>query len=144
MPKRLLAFLYRHPVLNFVLMAGCFLLFGLSSVNLFVQLNMNIDLFVQYGWQVVEDGALPSRTMDIPTIPSLPMVATSTMLPSSSTVRIGTSCAGPHDDGRRSPMAARSPTSTPRRNRTRRRLSSNGPTSRPDMPDATPRRNATC
>ena len=37
---------------------------------------------------VVEDGGLPSSTMDVPTIPSLPMVATSTMLPSSSTVRI--------------------------------------------------------
>lgn len=58
MPKRWIDFLYRHPVLNFVLMAAYFLFFGWSSVNLFVVLKMNIDLFINYGWMVVEDGAL--------------------------------------------------------------------------------------
>jgi hypothetical protein len=58
MPKRWLEFLYVHPVLTFVLMVGFFLLFGITSVNLFVLLKMNIDLFVQYGLMVIADGAL--------------------------------------------------------------------------------------
>ena len=58
MPKRWLDFLYVHPWLTFVLMVAFFLLFGVTSVNLFVLLKMNIDLFIQYGWMVVEDGAL--------------------------------------------------------------------------------------
>jgi hypothetical protein len=58
MPKRWLDFLYAHPWLNFVLMVGWFLLFGVTSVNLFVLLKMNIDLFIQYGAMVIEDGAL--------------------------------------------------------------------------------------
>ena len=57
-PKRWLDFLYVRPWLTFVLMVGFFLLFGITSVNLFVLLKMNIDLFVQYGLMVIADGAL--------------------------------------------------------------------------------------
>lgn len=58
MPRRCLDFLYAHPVLNFVLMAVYFMLFGFTSVNLFIQLKMNIELFLNYGLVVIEDGAL--------------------------------------------------------------------------------------
>jgi hypothetical protein len=58
MPKRWLDYLYVHPWLTFLLMVVFFLLFGVTSVNLFVLLKMNIDLFIQYGWIVIEDGAL--------------------------------------------------------------------------------------
>jgi len=58
MPKRWLDFLYAHRSLTFALMVGFFLLFGVTSVNLFVLLKMNIDLFIQYGLMVIEDGAL--------------------------------------------------------------------------------------
>jgi hypothetical protein len=58
MPKPWLDFLYAHASLTFVLMVGFFLLFGITSVNLFVLLKMNIDLFVQYGLMVIADGAL--------------------------------------------------------------------------------------
>ncbi|MEO8674732.1 MAG: hypothetical protein ABI569_04085 [Casimicrobiaceae bacterium] len=58
MPRRWLDFLYAHPWLTFVLMVAFFLCFGVTSVNLFVLLKMNIDLFVQYGLMVIEDGAL--------------------------------------------------------------------------------------
>jgi hypothetical protein len=57
-PKSWLDFLFRHPLLNFLLMGACFLLFGFTSVNLFVLLKANIDLFLQYGLMVIEDGAL--------------------------------------------------------------------------------------
>jgi hypothetical protein len=58
MPRRSLDFLYAHPLLTFVLMVALFLCFGVTSVNLFVLLKMNIDLFIQYGLMVVADGAL--------------------------------------------------------------------------------------
>ncbi len=58
MPRRWLDFLYRHPPLTFVAMVAFFLFFGVTSVNLFVLLKMNIDLFVQYGLMVIADGAL--------------------------------------------------------------------------------------
>jgi hypothetical protein len=57
-PRRWLDFLYVHPMLTFVLMVLFFLLFGITSVNLFVLLKLNIDLFVQYGLMVIADGAL--------------------------------------------------------------------------------------
>ncbi len=57
-PKPWLDFLFSHPLLNFLLMGACFLLFGFTSVNLFVLLKANIDLFLQYGLMVIEDGAL--------------------------------------------------------------------------------------
>ena len=58
MPVRWIDFLFRHPRLTFVLMGVWFLMFGVTSVNLFVQLKANIDLFVDYGFMVIEDGAL--------------------------------------------------------------------------------------
>ncbi len=57
-PKRWLDFLYVHPWLTFGLMVGFFVLFGITSVNLFVLLKMNIDLFIEYGAMVIADGAL--------------------------------------------------------------------------------------
>ena len=58
MPRRWLDFLYAHPWLTFVLMVTLFLCFGATSVNLFMLLKMNLDLFLQYGLMVIEDGAL--------------------------------------------------------------------------------------
>jgi hypothetical protein len=58
LPKRWLDFLYARPWLTFVVMVAFFLLFGITSVNLFVLLKMNIDLFIEYGAMVIEDGAL--------------------------------------------------------------------------------------
>jgi len=58
MPRRWIDFLYARPLLTFVLMVTFFLCFGVTSVNLFVLLKMNIDLFVQYGLMVIADGAL--------------------------------------------------------------------------------------
>jgi len=58
LPKRWLDFLYVRPWLTFGLMVGFFVLFGITSVNLFVLLKMNIDLFLEYGTMVIADGAL--------------------------------------------------------------------------------------
>ncbi len=58
LPQRLVAFLYAHPKLTFLLMGAFFLLFGFTSVNLFVVLKANIDLFLEYGAMVIQDGAL--------------------------------------------------------------------------------------
>ena len=57
-PRRWIEFLYRHPKVTFLLMGAFFLLFGFTSVNLFVVLKANIDLFVEYGAMVIADGAL--------------------------------------------------------------------------------------
>ena len=57
-PQRWIDFLFARPRLTFVFMGLLFLLFGITSVNLFVLLKMNIDLFLQYGLMVVADGAL--------------------------------------------------------------------------------------
>ena len=56
-PRHWIGFLYRHPKLTFLLMGGFFLLFGFTSVNLFVVLKANIELFLEYGPMVIEDGA---------------------------------------------------------------------------------------
>jgi ABC-type uncharacterized transport system permease subunit len=58
LPRRLIAFLYRHPTITFLLMGVFFLMFGFMSVNLFVVLKANIELFLEYGPMVIEDGAL--------------------------------------------------------------------------------------
>ena len=57
-PPRWLRFLDTHQRLTFVLMGAFFLAFGVTSVNLFVLLKLNLDLFLQYGLVVIEDGAL--------------------------------------------------------------------------------------
>jgi len=51
-------FLFRRPLLTLVLMGVFFLLSGVLSVNLFFLLKANISLFINYGWMVVDDGAL--------------------------------------------------------------------------------------
>ena len=51
-------FLFRHPWLTFVLMGASFLLFGVTSVNLYVLLAANVRLFVDYGTVVIAEGAL--------------------------------------------------------------------------------------
>jgi hypothetical protein len=58
MPRRWVEYLYRQPKVTFVLMGAFFLLFGFTSVNLFVVLKANIELFLEYGPMVIEDGAL--------------------------------------------------------------------------------------
>ena len=39
-------------------MGAFFLAFGITSVNLFVLVKANIELFVDYGLMVIDDGAL--------------------------------------------------------------------------------------
>lgn len=56
--RRLPDFLYRHPWLTFVLMGAAFILFGITSLNLFMLLSANIRLFIDYGPMVIEEGAL--------------------------------------------------------------------------------------
>ena len=56
--RRLPDFLFRHPWLAFVLMGAAFLLFGVTSVNLYVLLAANLNLFFEYGAMVIADGAL--------------------------------------------------------------------------------------
>jgi hypothetical protein len=57
-PRAAISFLFRHPWLAFVLLGACFLSFGVTSVNLFVLLTANINLFIEYGVMVIDDGAL--------------------------------------------------------------------------------------
>jgi hypothetical protein len=57
-PRRLPEFLYGHPGFTFVLMGAAFLLFGVTSVNLYTLLAANINLFLEYGTMVIADGAL--------------------------------------------------------------------------------------
>jgi hypothetical protein len=58
MPAHWITFLFRRPRLTFGLMGAMFLLFGVTTVNLFVLLKANIDLFLEYGPMVIADGAL--------------------------------------------------------------------------------------
>jgi len=58
MPAVVVQYLFRHAKLTFALMGIFFLLFGVTSVNLFVLLKLNIDLFLEYGLMVIADGAL--------------------------------------------------------------------------------------
>ena len=58
MPRRWIDFLFARPRLTFALMGVFFLLFGVTTVNLFVLLKANIDLFLEYGAMVIADGAL--------------------------------------------------------------------------------------
>jgi len=51
-------FLFRNPLLTFVLLGVFFLLFGLTSINLFFLLKANLNLFLEYGLMVIDDGAL--------------------------------------------------------------------------------------
>jgi len=51
-------FLFRRPLLTFVLLGIFFLLFGYTSLNLFFLLKANLTLFLEYGLMVIDDGAL--------------------------------------------------------------------------------------
>jgi hypothetical protein len=51
-------FLFRNPLLTFVLLGLSFLMFGLTSINLFFLLKANLNLFLEYGLMVIDDGAL--------------------------------------------------------------------------------------
>ena len=51
-------FLFRNPLLTFALMGVCFVMFGVTSINLFFLLKANINLFIEYGLMVIDDGAL--------------------------------------------------------------------------------------
>jgi hypothetical protein len=53
-----IAFLRRHQILAFVLMGVFFLLSGIASIDLYVVLKANIELFQKYGSAVIDDGAL--------------------------------------------------------------------------------------
>ena len=57
-PRAAIGFLLLHPGLTFLMLGACFLAFGVTSVNLFVLLVANINLFVEYGVRVIDDGAL--------------------------------------------------------------------------------------
>ena len=56
--RRFLDYLRRHLLLTWLLMGAFFLSSGITSINLYVVLKANIDLFRRYGTQVIEDGAL--------------------------------------------------------------------------------------
>jgi hypothetical protein len=58
MRTRLIEFLWKHRWLTFLLMGLFFLLFGAMTVNIFVLLKANIDLFLDYGAMVIANGAL--------------------------------------------------------------------------------------
>lgn len=57
-PRAAIDFLFRHPWLTYLLMGACFLSFGVTSVNLFILLMANVNLFIEYGATVIADGAL--------------------------------------------------------------------------------------
>src|SRR5437879_3008283 len=58
MRTQLIDVLWKHRWLTFLLMGLFFLLFGAMTVNIFVLLKANIDLFLDYGTMVIADGAL--------------------------------------------------------------------------------------
>jgi hypothetical protein len=58
MLRRFMEFLRRHLLLTFLLMGAFFLLSGITSINLYVVLKANVDLFRTYGAMVIDDGAL--------------------------------------------------------------------------------------
>lgn len=58
MRSRLKRWLYRHYGCTFVLMGLSFFLFGAFSLNLIYLLKTNVELFLDYGTMVIEDGAL--------------------------------------------------------------------------------------
>ena len=58
MLSRLKPWLYRHYGCTFVLMGLSFFAFGALSLNLIYLLKTNIELFLDYGTMVIEDGAL--------------------------------------------------------------------------------------
>ena len=58
MRTQLIDVLWKRRWLTFLLMGLFFLLFGAMTVNIFVLLKANIDLYLDYGTMVIADGAL--------------------------------------------------------------------------------------
>ena len=58
MRKTLVRFLLQHGGFTFLLMGFFFFLFGVTSLNLFVLLKANINLYIEHGTMVIADGAL--------------------------------------------------------------------------------------
>src|SRR5437660_12595305 len=58
MRTHLIDVLWKRRWLTFLLMGLFFLLFGAMTVNIFVLLKANIDLYLDYGTMVIADGAL--------------------------------------------------------------------------------------
>jgi hypothetical protein len=58
MRTRLIDVLWKRRWVTFLLMGLFFLLFGAMTVNIFVLLKANIDLYLDYGAMVIADGAL--------------------------------------------------------------------------------------
>lgn len=58
MRKILIKFLFQHWGCTFLLMGVFFFLFGVTSLNLFVLLKANINLYIEHGTMVIADGAL--------------------------------------------------------------------------------------
>lgn len=58
MRKSLIIFLSKYVWLTFLLMGLFFFLFGVTSLNLFVLLKANINLYIEHGVMVIADGAL--------------------------------------------------------------------------------------
>jgi len=58
MRTHLIDVLWKRRWLTFLLMGLFFLLFGVMTVNIFVLLKANIDLYLDYGTMVLADGAL--------------------------------------------------------------------------------------
>lgn len=56
--RRCVDYLRQHLLLAFLLMGVFFLASGITSINLYVVLKANLDLFRMYGARVIEDGAL--------------------------------------------------------------------------------------
>ena len=50
--------LNNRPWVTFVLTGVFFILFGVTSYNLFVIFRANLNLLVEYGWMAASDGAL--------------------------------------------------------------------------------------
>ncbi|MGC0154556.1 hypothetical protein ACPRNU_19035 [Chromobacterium vaccinii] len=53
-----MAWLHGHPLAAFLLLGLSFLLFGASTVNLALLLQLNLKLWLDVGWQAAMDGAL--------------------------------------------------------------------------------------
>jgi hypothetical protein len=56
--NRLKPWLHRHYGCTFVLMGLSFFTFGALSLNLIYLLKTNVELFLDYGAMVIDDGAL--------------------------------------------------------------------------------------
>ena len=56
--SKVIPWLRRHPLICFIAMTNCFLVFGYLSVDLVRLIAVNTDFVLAYGWQGVQDGGL--------------------------------------------------------------------------------------